>query len=220
MAKINYLIPKPSVENAVNTGYKGTLIYSETQYRRSYYVLQKDTENAWWAIGMIAKVGRYDHPIIVSDQRKNVHTICDGGGGQSSAEYEMTYDGVTYYVSGSNNYATDTISGFLLINNIIPYYSESTFLDTEAGYKSAGKKLIELYKSAGGTMPDNDVKYPTAWVKKQIDGNYQKSFTFAHAKTVYTDYANKVTLDQELKDIKQLLNTNISEVNALIGEVN
>ena len=81
---IQYLIPKPSVENAVNTGYKGTLIYSETNYSRNYYVLQKDTENAWWAIGMIAKVGRYDHPIIVSDQRKNVHTICDGDGSGSS----------------------------------------------------------------------------------------------------------------------------------------
>ena len=153
---IQYLIPKPSVENAVNTGYKGTLIYSETNYSRNYYVLQKDTENAWWAIGMIAKVGRYDHPIIVSDQRKNVHTICDGGGGQNTVEYEMTYDGVKYYVNGSTNYATDTESGSLLKNNIIPYYSESTFSGTEAGYKSAGKKLIDLYKAAGGTMPGEE----------------------------------------------------------------
>ena len=201
MAKINYLIPKPSVENAVNTGYKGTLIYSETQYRRSYYVLQKDTENAWWAIGMIAKVGNYDHPIIVSDQRNNVHTICDGGGGQSTIGYEMTYDGVTYYVNGNTAYATDTASGFLLINNIIPYYSESTFSDTEDGYKLAGQKLLDLYKSAGGNFPVGDVKYSTAWIKKQIDGNYQKSFTYAHAKTVYTDYAHKKTLADKLSEI-------------------
>lgn len=165
---IQYLIPKPSVENAVNTGYKGTFIYSETHYSRNYYVLQKDTENEWWAIGMIAKVGRYDHPIIVSDQRKNVHTICDGGGGQSTAEYEMTYDGVKYYVSGDTYYATDTVSGSLLKNNIIPYYSESTFSDTEAGYKSAGLKLLDLYVGTGGSLPTRDYLIPEP--QEIIDG--------------------------------------------------
>lgn len=157
---IQYLIPVPSVENTVNTGYKGTFIYSETDYRRNYYVLQQDTENAWWAIGMVAKIGRYDHPIIVSDQKKNVHTICDGGGGQSTAEYEMTYDGVTYYVSGYTPYATDTVSGSRLKNNIIPYYSESTFSDTEAGYKSAGQKLLDLYVGTGGSLQTRDYLIP------------------------------------------------------------
>ena len=93
-------------------------------------------------------------------------------------------------------------------NNIIPYYSESTFSDTEAGYKLAGQKLLDLYKNAGGNFPGDDIKYPTAWIKKQINGNYQNSFTYAHAKTVYTDYANKVTLADKLLEI----NTNIDNM--------
>ena len=88
---IQYLIPVPSVENAVNTGYKGTFLYHETTYNRDYYVLREDLDNPWWAIGMIAKVGRYDHPIIVSDCKANIHTICKQGGGQSSEGYGIFY---------------------------------------------------------------------------------------------------------------------------------
>lgn len=53
--------------------------------------------------------------------------------------------------------------------------------------------------------------YKTSWVQRLIDGAWQKTFAFAHTKTVYTDYANKKTLadklseiDTEMMDIKML----------------
>ena len=43
--------------------------------------------------------------------------------------------------------------------------------------------------------------YKTSWVQRLIDGAWQKTFAFAHAKTVYTDYANKKTLADKLSEI-------------------
>ena len=86
----------------------------------------------------------------------------------------------------------------------IPIYTETTL----PNITEDGKKLIKLYKDAGVTLPNKKEEYPTSWNKKQIDGNYQKSFTYAHAKTVYTDYANKVTLADKLLEI----NTNIDNM--------
>ena len=40
--------------------------------------------------------------------------------------------------------------------------------------------------------------YKTGWVKKLINGVSTKIFAYAHAKTVYTDYANGTTLDKVL----------------------
>ena len=43
--------------------------------------------------------------------------------------------------------------------------------------------------------------YKTSWVQRLIDGVWQKTFAFSHAKTVYTDYANKKTLADKLSEI-------------------
>ena len=43
--------------------------------------------------------------------------------------------------------------------------------------------------------------YKTSWVQRLIDGVWQKTFAFAHTKTVYTDYANKKTLADKLSEI-------------------
>lgn len=43
--------------------------------------------------------------------------------------------------------------------------------------------------------------YKTSWVQRLIEGAWQKTFAFAHAKTVYTDYANKKTLEDKLSEI-------------------
>ena len=43
--------------------------------------------------------------------------------------------------------------------------------------------------------------YKTSWVQRLIEGVWQKTFAFAHAKTVYTDYANKKTLADKLSEI-------------------
>ena len=53
--------------------------------------------------------------------------------------------------------------------------------------------------------------YKTGWMKKIIDGVSTKVFAFAHAKTVYTDYANGKTMDKYIatKEIQLLANPKV-----------
>lgn len=44
--------------------------------------------------------------------------------------------------------------------------------------------------------------YKTGWLKKVIGGVSTKVFVFAHAKTVYSDFANKLTLEDKVKTKK------------------
>lgn len=44
--------------------------------------------------------------------------------------------------------------------------------------------------------------YKTGWLKKVIDGVSSKVFAFAHAKTVYSDFTNKLTLEDKVKTKK------------------
>lgn len=165
----DYLIPVPSVEKAGGSQYKGTFIYNDSNWKRDYYVLREDADRPWWAIGMIAKVGSYDHPVIVSDRHQNVYTICDKGGGASASSYEISYKGKTYYCSGYTPYATNTNNGKYLQNNIIPYSTESFTGQTESDFKNAGLKLLELYEASGGSFPKTDylISEPT----ENVEGN-------------------------------------------------
>lgn len=46
------------------------------------------------------------------------------------------------------------------------------------------------------------MSYKTGWMKKVINGVSTKVFAFAHAKTVYSDFANKLTLEDKIKTKK------------------
>lgn len=50
--------------------------------------------------------------------------------------------------------------------------------------------------------------YKTSWVQRLIDGVWTKTFAFAHAKTVYTDYENKKTLDKSLEEVQKRISDN------------
>lgn len=50
--------------------------------------------------------------------------------------------------------------------------------------------------------------YKTSWVQKLINGVWTKTFAFAHAKTVYTDYENKKTLDKSLEEVQKRVSAN------------
>ena len=45
--------------------------------------------------------------------------------------------------------------------------------------------------------------YKTSWVQRLVDNVWTKTFAFAHAKTVYTDYENGKTLDKSLEEINE-----------------
>ena len=230
MAENRYLIKNPVlVDDWEGTGLHAVTLYSFNVASVDYCLVPSSAPENIWCIGFIANVLASGHPvvadgfslaqpIVLSNIRGDVNVYCDHRtiyrDGYSNIN-ELVYNGKKYYYSGENLYPMgfDTSA---IINNIIPIHTEESFSD----YESAALKLIELYKAEGGLMPGEEPEpneYPTSWIKKQIDGNYQKSFTYAHAKTVYTDYANKVTLADKLLEISTnidnmvLLDTQITD---------
>ncbi len=215
MAEVSYLIPEPteSIKNHI-----GSLLF--TNSNKKYYALKLNPDNhteKWWAIGMIAKMGGWYKPIVVSTVQDYASTMSDDENKPYKVSISFEYNGIQYYVSSY----TSALQSFSGSQNIPTCETTYSVADTDSSMTEAGKKLIDLYVADGGKLPtEGEEEYPTSWIRKLVNNNWENSFTYAHAKTVYVDYVNKITLDQELKDIKQLLNTNISEVNALIGEVN
>ena len=195
MAEVSYLIPEPKTEIGSAT-YLGTLLI--TQNSGQYACKKRTDTEKWWAIGMIANNGTWWHPCIVSNVEGYSYSYSDGNWEDNSPLSNVTgsfeYNGTTFYVSfgafGSNG-------GSAPASATVPIYTETTL----PNITEAGKKLIELYKAAGGTMPGEKKEYSTSWVRKLIDGAWQKTFAYAHAKTVYTDYANKKTLADKLSEI-------------------
>ena len=193
MSKNKYLIPEPTTE--INSEYLGTLLI--TQNANQYACKKKTDKDNWWAIGMIASNGSYWTPVIVSNKREYCRSYSDAFFSESPLSGLMGYfhyKGNTYYSSFSA-YGSNLISSDLP-NASVPVCSESFAFD---GAIEAGEKLIELYVASGGLMPGEG--YPTSWVCKLEENVLQKTFTYAHAKTVYTDYANKKTLSDKLLEI-------------------
>ena len=211
----NFLIPTPT-EIAIGN-YKGTHIArsrNSAYTPQEIYALAKEDFTSWWAIGMAFYLNNVLQVIVVSNNDKQA-CVQSNRFANPGNTIEFLYGDQTYYYSAiALEIADDYID---TSETIIPVYSAAELSITS--YENAALELISLYSENGGILP-GEVNFPTSWIRKSVNGVWKNSFTYAHAKTVYTDYANKVTLDQELKDIKQLLNTNISEVNALIGEVN
>lgn len=212
MAEINYLIPEPTEQ--IDSNRKGTLLYGANG--RVYAIKENNDMSEWWAIGMVApNQDGYWLPCIVSNSEKHASSLSILYDEKTiGTVHEVIYSGKTYYTS----FAMQGAQTFAPANSIIPA-TDGSIKYSDADLTDIATATIEAYINNGGELPGVPT-YKTSWVRKLIEGTWQKTFAFAHAKTVYIDYANKVTLDQELKDIKQLLNTNISEVNALIGEVN
>lgn len=50
--------------------------------------------------------------------------------------------------------------------------------------------------------------YKTSWVRSLVDNVWTKTFAFAHAKTVYTDYENGKTLDKSLEEVQKRISDN------------
>ena len=204
MAEVSYLIPEPIKTSVGGTEYNLTQLYSQSG--RTYYAIKLNPEShpePWWALGMIYNIDGHAKPMIVSNV-KAYHATSDYdlgryGVGSEDDITEFTYNNRKFY------YHCEVSAwpvGMTMGDTILP-----VDISSQLEPAVAAVKLLDLYKAAGGIMPGEN-EYPTSWIKKQIDGNYQKSFTYAHAKTVYIDYANKVTLADKLLEI----NTNIDNM--------
>lgn len=201
MAEVSYLIPEPKTEIGSEI-YLGTLLMKQNA---NQYACKKRTDTEeWWAIGMMANNGTWWHPCIVSNVEGYSYSYSDACEEDNNPLSKVTgsfeYNGTTFYVS-FGAYGSMTNIGNYMSYSTIPVYTDSTF----GNAVDAGKKLIELYKAAGGTLPYKKEEYPTSWIRKLVDGVWKRTFAFAHAKTVYTDFTNKRTLADDLSDIFERL---------------
>lgn len=201
MAEVSYLIPEPKTELGSEI-YLGTLLMKQNA---NQYACKKRTDTEeWWAIGMMANNGTWWHPCIVSNVEGHSYSYSDNyienDNPLSTETGTFKYNGTTFYVS-FQAYGSMANIGNYMSYSTIPVYTDSTF----GNAVDAGKNLIELYKAAGGTLPYKKEEYPTSWIRKLVDGVWKRTFAFAHAKTVYTDFANKRTLADDLSDIFERL---------------
>lgn len=83
--------------------------------------------------------------------------------------------------------------------DFVPYTGDSGSLNGDvADLRADVDNLVEL----GEDITDTTMSYKTGWLKKVIDGVSSKVFAFAHAKTVYSDFTNKLTLEDKVKTKK------------------
>ncbi len=88
-------------------------------------------------------------------------------------------------------------------DDFIPYTGDSGSLngdvaDLRTNINNNIDNLIEL----GEDITDTTISHKTGWLKKVINGVSTKVFAFAHAKTVYSDFTNKLTLEDKVKTKK------------------
>ena len=188
MAEVSYLIPEPKTEIGSAT-YLGTLLI--TQNANQYACKKRTDTEKWWAIGMIANNGSWWHPCIVSNVEKYSYSYSDRYIENDNPLRPKTgafeYNGTTFYVSfgayGSNH-------GSAPASATVPIYTETTLTDIV----DAGKKLIELYKAAGGTIPGekNSDRYLIPEPTKTSVGETEYNFTKLYSQSDRTYYAIKL----------------------------
>lgn len=197
---VDFLIPKPT-EIAINN-YKGIHIARSKNAAytpQEIYALAKEDFTSWWAIGMAFYLDNVLQVIVVSNNDKQA-CVQSNKSINPGDTIEFLYGNQTYYYSAiALNIADDYID---TSETIIPVYSATEL--SIASYENAALELISLYSENGGILP-GEVNFPTSWICKKVNGVWQKTFAFAHAKTVYTDFANKRTLADDLSDIFERL---------------
>ncbi len=197
---VDFLIPKPT-EIAINN-YKGIHIARSKNAAytpQEIYALAKEDFTSWWAIGMAFYLDNVLQVIVVSNNDKQA-CVQSNKSINPGDTIEFLYGNQTYYYSAiALNIADDYID---TSETIIPVYSATEL--SIASYENAALELISLYSENGGILP-GEVNFPTSWICKKVNGVWQKTFAFAHAKTVYTDFTNKRTLADDLSDIFERL---------------
>ena len=117
-----------------------------------------------------------------------------------------TYDFLYIVVRSGITIPDNTIIKPMLTTNLsatyedfVQYTGDSGSLNGDvADLRENVDNLVEL----GEDITDTTISHKAGWLKKVIDGVSSKVFAFAHAKTVYSDFTNKLTLEDKVKTKK------------------
>lgn len=214
-----YLLPEPTKKaHDYFSEYNSPLYYGNGA---AFYAKPITSTEEWWAIGTVLKdTAGYYHPIIISTVRDYAKLLDTQLVVNNSNIVEFEYNGFTYYINStisqsiltkgsSTTFGSETIyyySGPYGCCEFIPYDNSS-----EEKIIEMGKSLLAQYEFEGGKLKSIAGKISAIKDLDEKGNSRGKTFSRAHAKTVYTSLADNKTLDQDLNSIYLSLNELITK---------
>ena len=233
-----YLLPEPTKKQHDYFSEYNLLLYISNG--AAFYAKPITSTEEWWAIGTVMKdASGYYHPIIISTVRDYAKLLDTELVVNNSNIVEFEYNGFTYYINStisqsiltkgfSTTIGSETIyyySGPYGCCEFIPYDNSS-----EEKIIEMGKSLLAQYEFEGGRLKSVAGKISAIKDLDEKGNSRGKTFSRAHAKTVYTSLADNKTLDQDLNSIylsldklvtkSTQIDTNTSNISKLSRKVN
>ena len=208
-----YLLPEPTKKQHDYFSEYNLNLYNGNG--AAFYAKPITSTEEWWAIGTVMKdASGYYHPIIISTVRDYAKLLDTQLVVNNSNIVEFEYNGFTYYINStisqsiltkglSTTIGSETIyyySGHYGCCEFIPYDNSS-----EEKIIEMGKSLLAQYEFEGGKLKSVAGKISAIKDLDEKGNSRGKTFSRAHAKTVYTSLADNKTLDQDLKEIAAAL---------------
>ena len=208
-----YLLPEPTKKQHDYFSEYNLILYNGNG--AAFYAKPITSTEEWWAIGTVIKdTAGYYHPIIISTVRDYAKLLDTQLVVNNSNIVEFEYNGFTYYINStisqsiltkgfSTTIGSETIyyySGPYGCCEFIPYDNSS-----EEKIIEMGKSLLAQYEFEGGKLKSVAGKISAIKDLDEKGNSRGKTFSRAHAKTVYTDYYKGKTLDQDLEEITEAL---------------
>ena len=208
-----YSLPEPTSKNHSYFSEYNSPLYSGNG--TAYYAKPTTSTEKWWAIGAIlCDASGYYHPIIISTVRDYVKLLDTQLVVNNSNIVEFEYNGFTYYINSTISQSILTKGFSTTMNSEIIYYYSGSYgccefipYDNSSEEKiiEMGKSLLAQYEFEGGKLKSVAGKISAIKYLDEKGNSRGKTFSMAHAKTVYTDYYKGKTLDQDLKEITEAL---------------
>ncbi len=181
----------------------------------AFYAKPTTSTEDWWTLGAIlCDTTGYYHPVVISLVKDYVKLLDTQLVVNNSNIIQFEYKGFTYYMNSTISQSILTQGSSTIINSETIYsysgpYASCEFISydnsSEEKLIKMGKNLLAQYEFEGGKLKSVAGKISAI---KDLDekGNPRgKTFSRAHAKTVYTSLVNNKTLDQDLKEIAATL---------------
>ena len=212
-SKTIWLLPEPTTKNYTYFSEYNSLLYNGNG--TAYYAKPTTSTEKWWALGAIlCDTSGYYHPIVISLVRDYAKLLDTQLVVNDSNIIDFEYNGFTYYMNSTISNSILTQGSSTTINSeTIYYYSgpysccEFILYDNSSEEKiiEMGKSLLAQYEFEGGKLKSVAGKISAIKDLDEKGNSRGKTFSRAHAKTVYTDYYKGKTLDQDLEEITEAL---------------
>ena len=208
-----YLLPEPTKKDHDYFSEYNLILYISNG--AAFYAKPITSTEEWWAIGTVIKdTAGYYHPIVISTVRDYAKLLDTQLVVNNSNIVEFEYNGFTYYMNSTISQSVLTKGSSTTIGSETIYYYSGPYgccefisYDNSSEEKiiEIGKSLLAQYEFEGGKLKSVAGKISAIKDLDEKGNSRGKTFSRAHAKTVYTSLADNKTLDQDLKEIAAAL---------------